>query len=432
MSELRIPSVTRVEGHGNIAVRITDGVFQDITLEIPEGPRLFETLVRGKTPAEVLTIVPRICAICNVSHRYSALRTLEKLLGVEVPPEVVLLRNLVHYGEMIESHTLHLFFLALPDFLGAPDAIALLATHGPVVAMGLGLKKFGNRLMELVLGRMIHGENPVIGGFGRFLTRTEIQSLHDEAQRLIPDAVKTWELFQGLDYSPVSEAETGSACLKPPVPEYGFWGDEMIVRSGDSRLVEVKPVEEFWSLMKESVVPHSTAKWTLYRDAPYVVGANARIILLGERLAGEAGTAFNRSFGPRWTRNPLFNNIGQAIEVIHCLEMVVKTTEQLLAVKQPPALVPAPQANGSAAAAVEAPRGTLFHSYEFQDGVCTGANLVIPTAQNYNAIQRHLAAAARKQFTGTVSDYAKEKLELEMVVRAYDPCISCSCHIVEL
>lgn len=427
MNEFRIDSLTRVEGHGNITIQLLKGKFKDVKFEIPEGPRLFETLVKGKTPAEVLNIVPRICAICNVSHRYAALRAMEKLFSVEVKPEVVLLRNLVHYGEMVESHSLHLYFLALPDFLGYPDAVAMLDKYSTEVAAGLRLKKFGNRVMETVLGRMIHGENPIIGGFGRFVTSDELKSIREEAKQLIVDGMKTCELFRNLRYSVVPEEGMLFVCLKPPSDDYGFFGDEVMISNGEDRTVE-----EFRTLTSEKIVPHSSAKRVLYNDKPYVVGANARMNLLGERLNGAARKAFQQCYNLSWIRNPLFNNLAQAVELVFSLERIVETADQLLKVKNPPALVPITITDGAGSAAVEAPRGSLFHYYNFKEGVCDAADLIIPTAQNYNAIERHLAVAAKSLFEKETADYDKAKLELEMVVRAYDPCISCSCHITEL
>ncbi len=427
MKEIRIENVARVEGHGNIYVRFVKGKFRDVRFEIPEGPRLFETLVLNKTPSEVLNIVPRICAICNFSHRYTAIRTLERILEVKVPKEVTNLRDLVHCGEMIESHSLHLYFLTLPDFLGYPDAIAMAEKYPEEVNVGLRLKKFGNRIMEVLLGRMTHGENAIIGGFGRFPKTEELKSLKEEAERLISDGIKTCDLFRSLRYSTLSEEGMLFMCLKPPSDEYGFWGEEVMFSNGDDR-----PVDEFRTTIEEKVVSHSTAKRTLYKNKPYLVGALARMNLLGERLQGGAREAFQRSYSLSWIRNPLYNNLAQAIELLFALEKVVEITKELTKIKKEPPLALIKKESGKGMGAVEAPRGSLFHYYEFKDGLCQKADLIIPTAQNYNSLERHLTVAAENLSRRGSWDLEKARLELEMVVRAYDPCISCSCHILEI
>ena len=161
--EIKIEPLARVEGHGGIKVEINENKIKSVEVQILEGPRLFEELVIGKTPEEDLSIVPRICAICNLSHKYAAQRGLEKALGVEIPQITQEYRHLTHHGEIIESHSLHLYFLALPDFLGYDNAVAMADKYGDIVIKALQLKKFGNKIMRLMGGRMVHGENPWTG-----------------------------------------------------------------------------------------------------------------------------------------------------------------------------------------------------------------------------------------------------------------------------
>ncbi|MCD6382412.1 MAG: nickel-dependent hydrogenase large subunit [Candidatus Hydrothermae bacterium] len=179
--EIRVESLARVEGHGGITVTLKDNKVEDVRVEIFEGPRLIEALVVGKTPEEDLNITPRICAICTVSHKYAALRGLEKALGVKVPKKTHLTRELMHMGEIIESNALHVFLLALPDFLGYPSAVHMANDHLEAVKAGLALKKFGNRIMEITTARATHGENPVLGGFGRFPSSEELKELKKTA-----------------------------------------------------------------------------------------------------------------------------------------------------------------------------------------------------------------------------------------------------------
>ena len=165
--KISIEPLARVEGHGGITVEIKDSKITDVKVNILEGPRLFERLVVGKTPEEVSSIAPRICAICNLSHKRASLRGLEKALGVTVDETTLRYRDLMHHGEMLESHSLHVFFLALPDFFGYPNAVAMAEKHGDTVVKALQLKKYSNKVMRVMGGRMIHGENPIIGGFGK-------------------------------------------------------------------------------------------------------------------------------------------------------------------------------------------------------------------------------------------------------------------------
>ena len=171
---ISVDVISRVEGDGGIQVFTKDGKVDKVLVDIFEGPRMIEALIRGKKYQESISLVSRICAICTVSHRYVSIKAIEKALKVKVPEKVKLLRELMHLAEYVESHILHVYYLALPDFFKQPSAIALLPTHRETVIQAVTMKKYGTELMQLLMGRKIHGENPLIGGFGRIPTNEEL------------------------------------------------------------------------------------------------------------------------------------------------------------------------------------------------------------------------------------------------------------------
>ena len=126
VKKISVDHLARVEGNGGISATIDGKIVTDVKFSIYEGPRLVERLTVGKTPEEDVNIVPRICAICSLSHKYAVLRAMENALSVKVSPKVALFRELMHLGEMIESHSLHLYYLALPDYVGFPNSFARL------------------------------------------------------------------------------------------------------------------------------------------------------------------------------------------------------------------------------------------------------------------------------------------------------------------
>jgi sulfhydrogenase subunit alpha len=424
MPTIEVKHVARIEGHAGITVVVERQKVKNVKVNIPEGPRLFESLVLGKTPEEAVSIVPRICAICSVSHRLAAINGMERALDLNVPPATRLLRTLMHYGEMVASHSLHVYLLALPDFLGYPNAVAMVDKHGDQVLRALRLKKFGNRIMEVASARFTHGENPNVGGFYRWPSTPEFAELKAEAARLRPDAEEGVELVRGLHYPTSMEDGMTFMCLKPPTETYGFTGTSVLVSSGEER-----PIDDYRQLTNERVVPHSTAKRCSYNNKPFVVGPLARMNLLGERLHGKAAEAFRRCYSLTWVRNPLYATQARAIEMLFCIEQIPALIDKLAAM--PPAKVKAPtKKSGAAVGAVEAPRGTLYHYYEIRRGRVSGANLIIPTTQNLDAMERHVRVGAEN----LLKSETRENLELvlEMILRAYDPCVSCSVHRVEL
>jgi sulfhydrogenase subunit alpha len=421
---ITIEPLARVEGHGGIRVEIQDNKISDVEVRILEGPRLFEELVVGKTPQEDLSIVPRICAICNLSHKYAALRGLEKAIGVNIDETTHLYRELMHHGEMIESHSLHIYFLALPDFLGYDNAVAMAGEYGDTVVKALQMKKFGNKIMRMMGGRMIHGENPVIGGFSKLPSKDLLKEVREEALEILDFAVATIDLLGTLKIPDHMERETQFLCCKPPGDEYGYYGDMLITSDGQEH-----PVENYKDVIRERVVSHSFAKRSLYNDRPFSVGALARILLIGERLKGKAKEAYDKLVNERWNRNPLFNNHAQAIEQVYSLEGIVEVIDKILSREEATVAQPT-QETGIGTGAVEAPRGTLIHSYEVEDGKISAADFITPTAMFLDDIEAFIRTGGERLLASNQTQDIK--LHFEMIARAYDPCISCSAHLVEV
>ncbi|OGD11197.1 MAG: hypothetical protein A2Y86_04360 [Candidatus Aminicenantes bacterium RBG_13_62_12] len=424
MKTISIDHLARVEGAGGITAVIDGKVVTEVKFLVNEGPRLFERLMIGKTPEEDLNIVPRICAICSVSHKIAALRGLEKALDVKVPPKVALLRELMHLGEMIESHPLHIFLLALPDYLGYPNAIAMASKYGFEAKIGLEMKEFGNHIMKVLNARFIHGENAGLGGFGRTPTREEMIFIKTRAIQFLPFTLRTVQLMCELDYPDIPESETLYVCLNPAGGKFGFMGEEVILSSG-----ETIDVQDYKKVTNEFVVSHSFCKRSHYKGKPYSVGALARVNNLGERLENEAGRLFKKYFNDRWKKNPLFNNAAQALETLYAFERVPQVIDEALKL---PDSEPGKRGRetGKGAGAVEAPRGILFHAYEISKGLIANTDIITPTAQNAEDIERYCFIAAQELLKKGQEDKIRDRMDL--VVRSFDPCISCSAHMVQV
>jgi sulfhydrogenase subunit alpha len=420
--KIDIKPLARVEGNGGIKVEITENKITNVEVQIFEGPRLFETLVIGKTPEENLSLVPRICAICNLSHKFASLRALEKALDVEVPEVTVAYRHIMHHGEMLESHSLHLYFLALPDFFGFDNAVAMAADHGPVVTKALQLKAFGNKIMKLMGGRMIHGENPVLGGFGKYPDKKTLLEVQQEAKELLSFAMDTIDILAGLEIPDHMERDTVFLCCKPNHDEYDYYGDTLVTSDGMEY-----PAKDYKQVIEERVVSHSFAKRSSYKGAPFSVGALARVLLLGDRLKGDAKKAYEKLYNERWHRNPLYNNFAQAIEQVFSLEDLIAKIDVVLNMENP-AIAKPKRSSGVGTGAVEAPRGTLIHHYEMKDGLTAAADYITPTAMFLDDIEAFILKGGEELLSKGQTEGIE--LQFEMIARAYDPCISCSAHLV--
>lgn len=426
MPRISREQLARVEGHGAIEVAVEEGKVQDVKVRLFEGARLFEALLVGRRYDEVTAVAMRICAICSAGHTVTSLKAIEKAFGVKVSFQTELLRELLFLGQMIESHALHVFCLALPDYLGYTGAIPLAADHPEEVKLGLWLKKVGNTIQEEIGGRAVHPVNAVVGGFGRLPSREALQRL----QKLLEEAVERSErvvaLMKALSTPDFCQSPNVYVALRPEGGRFGFFGETVVTSTG-----EAMPVAVYRELCNEEVVRHSHAKQSRLAGKPFMVGSLARLTLHGHLLGGRAREAMDQLLHLP-SQNILDNNAAQAVELIFSLERALAIVKHLLAdglVEEGPAAV-VPRA-GTGTAATEVPRGTLYHSYTFdQQGYLVAADIVTPTAQNSANMEKDVRAATERLLAGLPMEQIGDRLE--MVVRAYDPCISCSVHLLDL
>jgi sulfhydrogenase subunit alpha len=427
---ISIPHLGRVEGHGGIFVKVVDQAVAEVNMDIHEGSRYYEALLVGKHFLEVQGIITRVCAICSANHTVTALQALESALGIPQSPRVHCLRGLMLHGAAIESHALHCFALALPDFLGFDSVITMASKYPDEVAAALRLKQLGNKVQALIGGRAIHPINTLVGGFGKVPAHRDLERLRNELAAGVDVAMGFVRLAATIQVPDFAARPTVFVALRPYDSRYRFRGDSICTSTG-----EEVPVASYRDVVREFTVEHSHAKHAaLASGSTYQVGALARLALWGDRLERRAREAFHTLLPNGVVDNVLYNNWAQLVEIVFSLETAVEACDEILGMDE----VPREQAEysiraGRGVSAVEVPRGTLFHEYEIDDhGLVVAANVITPTAQNLANTERDLRHATEQLLAaGDVSD-AQLRLNLEMIARAYDPCISCSVHVVRL
>ncbi len=420
---VNVHHVTRVEGHGNIVVDVRNGELKQCDLAIVETPRFFEAMLRGRPYTEASHITSRICGICAVGHATTSLRATEKALGVEPSRQTVLLRKLNFHGEMLDSHILHAYMLVAPDFLGVGSVIPLAKSAPEVVLRALRMKKLAGDICKYICGRHTHPIAMTVGGFTHYPSIDEIHELRARLEAMRADVDATVELFQSLKV-PAFERDTEYIALRKP-DEYAFIDGEIASTDGGAW-----PVEQYRQVTNEYVVQHSTAKHTRNARQSYMVGALARFNINHEKLHPKAKAAATALGLKPKCANPYMNTVAQVVEIVHCVEDAIAITDKLIerGVQWEEPARPA-RMSGEGVGSCEVPRGILFHNYIIEDGLVVGANCIIPTAQNLANIEADMRA-----LVPTILDRPKEQitLALEMLVRAYDPCISCSAHMLDV
>ncbi len=421
--QIDIQHLTRAEGHGNIVVDFDNGELNECALEIVEAPRFFEALLRGKPYQQASHIASRICGICAVTHATASLRACENALGIVPSPQTTQLRKLNILGEMLDSHILHVYMLVAPDLLDVKSIVPLASSAPELVLRALKMKKLAGDLCQVVGGRHTHPISMVPGGFTHYPAGESLSDLHDRLVDLRQEMDATVDTFQDLRF-PEFENETEYLALHAK-GEYCFIDGEIVSSDGGAW-----PIEKYQEVTNESVVHHSTAKHSRNQRRSYMVGALARFNLNYTDLHPKARSAASAlDLKPKCV-NPYLNTVAQIVEMVHCVEEAIAILAQMTpdgnAVELP--VVPR-RASGEGVGACEAPRGTLYHHYVIQDEAITFANCITPTAQNLANIEEDMRLLV-PQFC----DRDKETLShyLEMLVRAYDPCISCSTHALEV
>ncbi|MDE3154178.1 MAG: Ni/Fe hydrogenase subunit alpha [Acidobacteriota bacterium] len=419
---IKVDLLARVEGEGQLYVRVKDGAVADVRLKIVEPPRFFEALLRGRDFREAPDITARICGICPVAYQMSAVHAMEDALGVTVGGSLRALRRLLYCGEWIESHALHVYLLHAPDFLGYPDALRMAKDHPAIVQRGLRLKKAGNAIMRLLGGREIHPINVKVGGFFRTPSRAELAPLADQLEQALDDARETVRWTASLPM-PALDLPCTFVALRHP-DEYPF-NEGHIVSSGGLDIA----AREFDRHVHEEHVPYTHALHsTLDGAGPYLVGPLARYNLNGDRLAPAARQAAAGAGLGAVCRNPFQSIVVRAVEILQaCGE-----ARQIVASYEPPdrPAVDVPVRPGLGYAATEAPRGLLYHRYEIDgSGAILDAKIVPPTSQNQKSIEDDL-----RRFVTAHLDLPEQELQwrCEQIVRNYDPCLSCSTHVLRL
>ncbi|MFX1509332.1 MAG: Ni/Fe hydrogenase subunit alpha [Promethearchaeota archaeon] len=415
--------VARVEGHGNLFVETQKGKAPRIEMQITEGTRLFESFLRGHTYDEVSHIMSRICGICSQSHAVAALRGVEAAMQIEPSKETIALRKLMLIGDMLESHALHINFLALPDYLGARNVVELLPKYQNEVSRALQLKKLGNDLMALVGGRHTHALCAVIGGFTQVPTKNQLDSMHQRLRAAIPEAKAQIELLASFT-EPQLIHQSQYLALKHP-NEFPLHDGTLTTDTGLA-----VPEVDYASLITEHNVPYAHAKFSEIQGKPYFVGSLPRLNIAANQLLDEAKAMIHQIGFKVPSYDTFHNNLAQAIEYLHYIEYASEIIDSLSDRPLKAETVDYKVRTGSSAAAVEAPRGLLIHEYSIDEkGKVIGANVITPTAMNYTNIESDVKALL-PQLKGKSSK--ESELQLNMLIRAYDPCISCSVHYIQI
>ncbi len=426
-TRINVEHMARVEGHGDIRLVIEDGSVTTCEMAVVEPARLFEAMVAGRSFDEVPYIASRVCGICSSSHVVTDIRAIEAAFGVEVTDRTEALRELLVYGSFLQNHATHLFVFAAPDFLGHTSVFPLADTNPELLQRALGLKALGNELCTLVGGRSIHPITAVVGGFTHEIAPSEYLRLAEAMDEARAFALASVDLFRDFDTIAVQTEGDMLAMVAPGTYPVCTSDTARFVRAGYDFAADAveDEIEEY--PQGSSAAFLAKARRT---GRPYMTAALARVNASWDALCKDARYAAAKAGLRPPEYNPFANNIAQAVELVDVLDRCAAHCRRLAADEFAGSSEPvAFEARaGRGVGFTEAPRGALFHTLDLDGaGRVRRASIMTPTAQNIANLE-----ADMRQLAGTMAaggyDGDLIRLEVEKLVRAYDPCLSCSVH----
>ncbi len=455
--KITIEPVTRVEGHGKVTIKLDDNnkVIQS-RLHIVEF-RGFERFVQGRPYWEVAVLVQRLCGICPVSHHLCAAKAMDVVMGVpshELTPTADKMRRLMHYGQFFQSHVLHFFHLASPDLLFGFDApvakrniIGVIDAHPDIAVKAVMMRKFGQEVIQLTAGKKIHGTGAIPGGINKHLSIQERDQLLVGTPQYNADLMVTWaqeglDLFKSyhkknknlVDRFATFESNYMSLVRKDGALDLYDGGLRAITHQGEKIFdhVDVQSYDEYiaeevrsWTYMKFPFIRSIGPENGWYRVGPLgrlntcdFIPTPLAQTEFEEYKAYTKGKPNGMSMHMHWAR---------LIETLHAAEQI----RDLL--KDPDLLhgelVKTGKRQERGVGVIEAPRGTLFHEYKVNsDDLVTSCNLIVSSTSNNEGMNRAVRWVADNVISGHAEIPESMLNQVEVSIRAYDPCLSCATH----
>lgn len=426
---IHVDHIARVEGHGDVHVVIEDGVVKSCEMSVTEPARLFESMVVGRHFEEVPYIASRICGICSASHVVTDLKAIESIFGVQVSDRTNALRELLVYGSYLQNHATHLFVFAAPDFLGMKSVFPLAQIDPDLYEKALACKALGNELCTKVGGRSVHPITAVVGGFTHEISSDEYLDLAQKMDAMKDFAVEVVDLFESFHVPSIESQSDFLAMVQEGA--YPVFASDTAKLVRENRIFHANDIED---VIEEYEMTHSGALFARIREsrAPYMTSALARINVSWNNLCRSAKVAAAKVGLRPPERNPFMNNVSQAVELVDVLDRCSAICRKLAmgeeGYKGGSKPVDFEVKAGTGVGFTEAPRGALFHKLTLDaEGRVERAAILTPTAQNLASLEADMRLLAE---TLIAEEYPVDdiRMEIEKLVRAYDPCFSCSVH----
>lgn len=426
--DINLLEISKIEGSASLEIKVRNKKIKDLKFSISEWKRFYTQAIRGKPAMAVPQLVARICGTCSNAHLLASIEAVEKGLNIVLSPQTILLRKLLYYGLIIRDHALHLYVFSLPD-LFKKNSILDFDENDPIQHQLLedvfAVKEVGNQLSIIVGGRSVHAPNPTVGGFIKLPTIEDLKNLKPKLLEIRPKILKLIEIFAEAPYYFKSNSPiTFSGLLS-----YDFSFLEGKIKTSDGKTIEEKDLGEHLNAV---IIPYSQARGFRFDGNFLMVGALARLNIGKQNLNPKTKESASQFLNFFPSDNLFYNNLAQAIEILHAVDASGQIIEFFDTIVQEKPMVVKPFKTTVGIGVIEAPRGTLYYKLEINnDGTLKKGDIIVPTGQNQILMERAIYELVEKLVN---LDVPKDKIieEIEKLIRAFDPCMSCAAHFLKV
>jgi coenzyme F420-reducing hydrogenase alpha subunit len=421
--DLTIENLAKVEGSASLEIKAADGKVEYARFRADDYKRFFTQAMQGKPIAAIPQLLARICGTCSNAHLLCAIEACERALGIRPSEQTMLLRYLTAYGLMIRDHALHLYLFVMPDVYGKDNFLDFDENkpgEHQLLHDAFDVKAAGNFLATLIAGRSVHAIHPTIGGFLHFPKKEGVREAIKKLEEIRPAVLRLIKIFEELPWH--LDRKTNYMALVPE--RFGFLNGPIKSSNG-----EAISEENLRSHLEHVVLPYSQASAYKHEQESYMVGALARLNLAKELLHPCTKDSAQSALAIFPSTNIYHNNLAQAIEILHSIDDAIEILSGREFAPEPVITKQPQEAVGIGV--IEAPRGTLYHKVELGiDGIIKRGEVIVPTGQNQINMEEDIARLVEEQ----LPTKSKEEIqfEIEKLIRAYDPCISCAAHFLKV
>jgi coenzyme F420-reducing hydrogenase alpha subunit len=416
---IHVKSISKIEGHGSLDIAIDGSKVKYVKLKITESKRFYTQAIRGKFAISLPLMTSRICGTCSIAHLTCCAEAVEDALEYTPTDQTLLLRKLSLYGMMIRDHALHLFLFCLPDLFGKDSVLDFEPPEDEMIKKAFAIKSAGNNLSKVIAGRAIHATFAEVGKFSHIPDQNSVKEVLKELKSVRDYAIEFIDIFYNCQF----KLERDIAFVSLLTDDYSFLGGTVIDSNGE----EISRTN-YWDYLQKVIIPYSQATGYSFEGKEFMVGALARMNLNKKSLHTQTKKDVQKYASAFPSKNIFHNNLAQAIEILHCIDHSIELLEsnEFKEETNEPVVIK----EGDGVGMLGAPRGTLFYALSIDKaGMVKYGNIIVPTQQNQIAMEKSVVQLVEENID---QSRAKIEYEIEKLIRAYDPCMSCASHFLRI